>query len=97
MTNHPHTGPIEVMNINTLHQEAPVAMKVIMTWADNLDTYYMREDMKLAAIMNENPRESFVAIDTIAPYFEVDVWQRLEYTVPIYVMEPSDLVRFQYH
>lgn len=97
MTNHPHTGPIEVMSLQQLHQEAPVAMKVIMTWAENLDTYYMREDMKLAAIMNENPRESYVAIDTLAPYFEVDVWQRLEMTVPIYTMEATDLVRYQYY
>jgi hypothetical protein len=97
MPNHPHIGPIEVMSLQQLHKEAPVAMKVIMTWVDNLDTYYMREDMKLAAIMNENPSESYVAIDTLAPYFEVDVWQRLEFTIPIHLMDRRELVRYQYN
>jgi len=90
-----NTKEVAIMRIADLKKAQPL-FDVVLTWADGLDTYYLREDFRTWALLNSTPRDKYVAVESFRLYLEPEEFRRIDRMVTTYLLPTEDLVRFQY-
>lgn len=84
---------VAIMLIADLQKATPF-FNAVLTWADGLDTYYLREDFRTWALVNSTPGDQYIAVESFREYLDPEEFHRLDSKVTTYLLHTDDLVRF---
>lgn len=83
--------PVTVFNYQDLRDELPFFN--ILLILDLVQPYHVREDLRVAAILNDTPREVYIKSSELLDCMPPHQYQRLTAHVPTYTAPESDLIK----